>query len=417
MTNLEEIKQEAARCLNCKNPLCVKGCPIKTRIPDFINEIKKNNLEQAYKILQENNIMSDVCSNVCPFEEYCMGHCIRGVKGEPVKISSLEKYVNLWARENNISYSYKLKEKNGIKVAVIGAGPAGLECAVELVKKGFEVTIFEKESRIGGLLSYGIPGFRLPRNITNNITEKIIKLGIKIITDTEFGKDITLEMLKKEYKAIFIGIGAEIPSTYSLTKEECKDIYMSNYILKKYNAKKTVQNLGDVVVIGGGNVATDSARAALRMEAKSSTIVYRRNKEKMPAREDELQAAIKDGVKVIYNAKVLEATIQNSKLKKIKCIKTETIDDNITDIENSEFYINANSVIFAIGLRPDKSLIQKEGIKLNEKGLIIIDEEGMTNIKGVFSGGDVTQNKATVCMAIRDGKNVAEKIEKYCLEN
>ena len=226
--NREDILKEAQECLNCKNPLCRKGCPMQTRIPDFISQIKNGNLEEAYKILQENNIMSDITSNVCPYEEYCSGHCVKGIKGKPVQIYKLEKYVNLWARENNIKYEYNVEKSNDIKVAVIGSGPAGIECAVELVKKGYKVTIFEKEEQIGGLLTYGIPGFRLPRNITENLTRKIKKLDIEIRTNTEFGKDITLSELKKEYKAIFIGIGADIPSTYNLTDKECKHIYKSN---------------------------------------------------------------------------------------------------------------------------------------------------------------------------------------------
>ena len=413
MNNLEDILKEAKECLNCKNPLCRKGCPMQTRIPDFINEIKNNNLEEAYRILQENNIMSDITSNVCPYEEYCSGHCVKGIKGKPVQIYKLEKYVNLWARENNIKHEYNLEKPNNIKVAVIGSGPAGIECAVELVKKGYKVTIFEKEEQIGGLLTYGIPGFRLPRNITQNLTNKIKSLDIEIRTNIEFGKDITLRELKKEYKAIFIGIGADIPSTYNLTDKECEHIYKSNYILKKYNAKQIVENLGDVIVIGGGNVATDSARAAIRMGAKSSTIVYRRDKEKMPAREIELEEAIADGVKVIYNTRVISADIKNGKIERIKCIKTDLSNDNVIDIEGSEFYINADTVIFAIGLKPDKKLIENEGLELDEKGLIKVDENNMTNIEGVFAGGDVSQNKATVCMAIKAGKDAAENIMKF----
>lgn len=417
MENLEKILNEANRCLNCKNPSCVKGCPMQTSIPQFILEIKQENLKKAYEILQENNIMSDVCSNVCPFEEYCIGHCIKGNKGEPVNISKLEKYVNLWARENKIKYEYKKEKEKGIKVAMIGSGPASLECATELAKKGFKVTIFEKEPEIGGLLSYGIPGFRLPRDITRKLTNRIIDLGIDIKTNIELGKDIHLDELKKEYKAVFIGIGADIPSIYSLTNKDCDHIYKSNYILKEYNAKRTIKDLGDVIIIGGGNVATDSARAVLRMGAKSSTIVYRRDKEKMTAREEELKAAIKDGVQVIYNTKVLEAIIENNKIINMKCIKTETIDDKINDIENTDHYIKANSVVFAIGLKPNKQLIQNEGIKLNENGLIEIDENSMTSIKGIFAGGDVIQNKSTVCMAISDGKKAAQGIEKFCLDN
>ena len=414
MNNLQEILKEANECLNCKNPLCKKGCPMQTRIPDFINAIKNEELEEAYNILQENNMMSDICSNVCPYEEYCVGHCVKGIKGNPVKISALEKYVNLWARENNIKYSYELEKENGIGVAVIGSGPAGIECSIELAKKGYKVTIFEKEKEIGGLLTYGIPGFRLPRNITLSLTKIIKDMGIEIKTEIEFGKDINIEDLKKQgYKAIFIGIGADIPSTYTLSNDKCTKIYKSNYILKEYNAKRIVENLGNVVVIGGGNVATDSARAAIRMGAKSSTIVYRRDKGKMPARQIELDEAIEDGVNIIYNTKVLGADIENGKIKRIKCIKTDTSTDKVIDIENSEFNLKVDSIIFAIGLKPDKKLIENEGIEIDDRGLIKIDDNYMTNIEGVFAGGDVSQNKATVCMAISAGKYAAKNIHEY----
>ena len=347
------------------------------------------------------------------------GHCVKGIKGEPVKVSKLEKYVNLWARENNIKYVHNIENTNNIKVAIIGSGPAGISCGVELAKKGFKVTIFEKEQEIGGLLTYGIPGFRLPRNITENLTNRIKNLGIEIKTGIEFGKNINIEELKVQgYKAIFIGIGADISSTYKLTNKECKNIYKSNYILKEYNAKRIVENLGDVIVIGGGNVATDSARAAIRMGAKSSTIVYRRDASKMPARQIELEEAIADGVKIIYNTKVLEADIDdNGNIEKIKCIKTDSSTEKVIDIENSQFYINADTVIFAIGLKPDKNLIEEQELKLDENGLIKIDENCMTNIEGVFSGGDASQSKATVCMAIKAGKNAAEGIAKYLKYN
>ena len=347
------------------------------------------------------------------------GHCVKGIKGNPVKVSKLEKYVNLWARENNIKYVHKIENTNNIKVAIIGSGPAGIACGVELAKKGFKVTIFEKEQEIGGLLTYGIPGFRLPRNITENLTSRIKNLGIEIKTNIEFGKDINIEDLKKqEYKAIFIGIGADIPSTYKLTEMQCKKIYKSNYILKEYNAKRIVENLGDVIVIGGGNVATDSARAAIRMGAKSSTIVYRRRASKMPARQIELEEAITDGVKIIYNTKVLESDIDdNGNMEKIKCIKTDSSTEKVIDIENSEFYINADTIIFAIGLKPDKTIIEGQGLELDDNGLIKIDENCMTNMEGVFSGGDASQSKTTVCMAIKAGKNAAEGISKYLKDN
>ena len=265
-------------------------------------------------------------------------------------------------------------------------------------------------------MTYGIPGFRLPRNITRNLTNRLKNLNIEIKTETEFGKDIKLETLKNEYKAVFIGIGADIPLTYSLSNEKCDKIYKSNYILKEYNAKRIVKDLGDVSIIGRGNVATDSARAAMRMGAKSSTIVYRRDNSKMPARQIELDEAIKDGVKIIYNTRVIDAEVENGRIKNINCIKTDSNTDKLVDIENSEFTIKADSIIFAIGLKPDKSLINNQGLKLDEKGLIKIDENHMTNIEGVFAGGDVSQSKATVCKAIENGKKSAEGIDKYIRE-
>lgn len=412
MNTLQEAQNEANKCLNCKNPMCQKGCPISTHIPQFILEIKNNNLEEAYKILQENNIMSDVCSNVCPYEECCVGNCVKGINGEPIQVNKLEKYVNNWARENNVVYVNEIEKRNNIKIAIIGSGPAGIECAVELAKKGFDVTIFEKEEEIGGLLTYGIPGFRLPRDITQNLTKRIKSLGIHIQTNIEFGKELTIKELKKQgYKAIFIAIGAENASIYTLTNKECNNIYKSDYILKEYNAKRIVKDLGNVVIIGGGNVATDSARAAIRMGAKSSTILYRRDKEKMPAREIELQEAMEDGVEVIYNTKVLEAVVEDGKIQKVKCIKTDTSNEKVKDIENSEFYIDADTVIFAIGLKPNNTILENENIEL-ENGRIKIDENYKTNIEGVFAGGDVCQSKATVCLAIKAGKEAAKNIEK-----
>ena len=411
MNSLQEAQNEANKCLNCKVPMCQKGCPISTHIPQCIEQIKNANLEEAYKILQENNIMSDICSNVCPYEECCVGNCIKGIKGEPIQVNKLEKYVNNWARENNVIYVNDKKEPNNVKIAIVGSGPAGIECAVELSKKGYEVTIFEKEQEIGGLLTYGIPGFRLPRDITQNLTRRIKSLGISVQTNIEFGKDITIESLKKNgYKAIFVAIGAETASTYNLTNKECNKIYKSDYILKEYNAKRIINDLGNVIIIGGGNVATDSARAAIRMGAKSSTIVYRRNREKMPA--IELEEAIEDGVEVIYNTKVLEADVEEGKIQRIKCIKTDTTNGEVKDIEGSEFYINADTIIFAIGLKPNKKIIEQEKIQL-ENGLIKVDENYKTNIEGVFAGGDVCQSKETVCLAIKAGKEAAKNMEKY----
>lgn len=250
MESLDLILKEANRCLNCKKPLCREGCPVKTNIPQFINEIKKGDFTKSYEILLENNAMSYICSIVCPYEKYCTGNCIRGRSGEPVKIHELETFVNKWNIENNIDYKIATYKKTNKKVAVIGAGPAGLSCAIELAKKGFLVTIYEKEAEIGGLLTYGIPDFRLSKNILKESIEKIISnLEIKIKTNCKLGKDINIKDLEKEYEAVFLAIGTDDSTIYKLADKFCDRIYKANYFLKEYNEKRYINNLGKVIVI------------------------------------------------------------------------------------------------------------------------------------------------------------------------
>lgn len=414
MLSKDEAIEKANRCLGCKKPLCREnGCPIHTRIPEFIAEIKKDNLKQAFQILQDNNIMSEICSLVCPHENYCMGNCVRGIKGEPVDIPILEQYVNQWAEKNNIKCIYEKSKPNNIKIAVIGSGPAGLACAKELAIKGYDVTIFEKEDKIGGTVTYGIPDFRVNKKYLDNIYSKILDLGIKLEFNKELGKDITIDKLKENgFKSIFIGIGANICSTYSLSNKDNLAIYKANELLKLYNTNKWINNLKNVVIIGGGNVAIDASRAVIKMGAETSTIIYRRDKEKMPARKSELDDALNDGVKVIYNTKVIGVEDENGIINSVKCIKTITEGNSIQDIEGSEFLLKADSVIFAIGLKPEENLLKSQGINFSN-GYVEIDENMMTNIDGVFAGGDLSQTKPTVGLAISAGKKAAEGIEKY----
>ena len=324
MENLDDVLNKASKCLNCKNPMCRKGCPIATNIPAFISKIKENNYLEAYNILQENNLMSEICSTVCPVERQCMGSCVRGIKGEPVQINYLERFINDWAKENNIKYDMKCKNISNKKIAIIGAGPAGLACSIELRKAGADVTIFEKEEMCGGILEYGIPDFRLSKNTIENLIDKVQALGVKIKTGVELGKDIDIKTLKEQgYEYIFLGMGAEKQTTYTLTNEQVYGIFKSDEFLKAYNTGKQIKNLGTTVVIGGGNVAFDSARTALRMGAKEVYILYRRNEELMPARKIELQEAIEDGVQMVFQTKVIGATVANGKLNQIECIKTK----------------------------------------------------------------------------------------------
>lgn len=411
---MNEIKECAGYCLNCKTKPCsAKGCPIQTNIPEFITEIKNENYEKAYEILQENNIFSYVCSIVCPQEEQCEGSCVRGIKSEPTHIGKLEKFVNEYAIENNLKFEISKKAANGKKVAIIGSGPAGIECAVELLKEGFEVDIYEKDKIAGGILVYGIPDFRLSKDIVENIINKVKALGANFILDTEFGKDINLEELKSKYDAVFLGIGAPKSLTYSLSENATNSVYESDVFLRKYSQKDFIKNLGTVVVIGGGNVAMDCARTAVKMGADKVKILYRRDRSHMPAREVELEDALQDGVEFKELTRVVSANLNNGKIESVNCVRTQIVDGKAKDIENAEeFQEEANTVVFAIGLKPDKNLIIDQGIELDDWGYIKINEDGQTNVEKVYAGGDVVESKATVCRALAAGKKAALGIIK-----
>lgn len=411
---MEEIKEIANYCLNCSmKPCSKKGCPMETEIPEFITAVKNEEYKKAYDILLDNNIFSYVCSIVCPQEEQCEGSCVKGITSVPTSIGKLEKFVNEWAKENNYEYKITKKEKNGKKVAIIGSGPAGLECAAELLKNGFEVDIYEKDSIPGGILVYGIPDFRLSKDIVEDIIDNIKELGANIKTNIEFGKDISLKELQAKYDATFLAIGAGKSSVYSLTEENVEGIYKSDVFLKAYSEKDFIKNLGTVVVIGGGNVAMDCARTAVKMGANKVKILYRRDREHMPAREVELDEALQDGVEFKELTRVATANIENGKIKSVNCVKTEIVNGKAVDSENAEeFEEEANTVVFAIGLKPDNKLLESQDIKLNDWGYIDVDEDGKTSIDNIYAGGDLTESKATVCRALAAGKRAAKGIIK-----
>lgn len=412
---MKSVSECANYCLNCKlKPCSLKGCPMQTKIPEFIMEVKNEHYENAYNLLQENNFFSHICSIVCPQEEQCEGSCIRGIKSEPTNIGMLEKFVNEWAIENKIEYKIDKKESNGKRVAVIGSGPAGLECSIELLKSGFEVDIFEKDETPGGILIYGIPDFRLPKDIVKNIIDKIKALGGKFYTNRALGIDFDIKELSKKYDAVFVGIGATKSSKYKLTDEETSEIYDSDVFLRAYRENKYPKDLGTVVVIGGGNVAMDSARVAVRMGAKKVKILYRRDRQHMPAREVELEDAIQDGVEFKELTRVESCNIESGKIISVNCVKTEIVEGKAIDKNPLEtFSEEANTIVFAIGLKPDKSLIIENGIELDDWGYIKIDEDGKTNLENVFAGGDNTENKSTVCRALAAGKKAAIGIMRY----
>lgn len=411
---MKSVSECANYCLNCKlKPCSLKGCPMQTKIPEFIMEVKNENYEEAYKLLQENNAFSHICSIVCPQEEQCEGSCVRGIKSEPTNIGILEKFVNEWAIENKIEYKINKKESNGKKVAVIGSGPAGLECSIELLKEGFEVDIFEKDETPGGILIYGIPDFRLSKDIVRNIVDKIKSLGGKFYTNRALGVDFDIKELSKKYDAVFVGIGAAKSSKYKLSDKEMSSIYDSDVFLRAYRENKYPKELGTVVVIGGGNVAMDCSRVAVRMGAKNVKILYRRDREHMPAREIELEDAIQDGVEFKELTRVESCNIENGKIVSVNCVKTEIIDGKAVDKNPLETFIeDANTIVFAIGLKPDKNLIIENGIELDDWGYIKIDENGKTNLENVFAGGDNTESKSTVCRALAAGKRAANGIMK-----
>lgn len=407
----QQIIDKANYCLNCINKPCsTKGCPMHTQIPEFITKIKNGELHDAYRILKENNIFSYICALICPQEEQCEGSCIRGIKQEPTQIGKLEKYVNEWAIENDIKIAYEKKPSINKRVAIIGGGPAGLECAIELLLSGCDVTIYEKEKLLGGILTYGIPDFRLDKKIVEEIIDTIKNLGANIYTEVELGKDIHIQDLQKQYDAIFVGIGATKSVEYQLYEEKLDSIYKSDEFLKTYAEGKRIEDLGKVVIIGGGNVAMDCSRVAIRLGAQESKILYRRDEQHMPARKIELADAIADGVKWHEKVRVISANVENNKLVSLNCIRTEIVDGKAVDIAGSEFVEEADSVVFAIGLKPDKSLIESQGLSLNDWGMVEADENGQTSINMVYTGGDTIENRATVCKAIADGRNAAKDI-------
>lgn len=410
METIEEIKEKAMYCLNCKNKPCQNSCPIRTNIPEFINQIKENDIKKAYEILMDNNIFSPICSSICPQERQCEGSCTRGIKSNAVEIGKLEKWVNEYAKENSIKYQIKTKEKNSHKAAIIGSGPASLSCAYELAKKGINVTIYEKEEQLGGVLRYGIPDYRLSKTDLEDTIKKILSIGIQVKTKCELGKDIHINELKKQgYETIFVGIGAGRPNTYFLSNENLKGIYESDNFLKQYNKGKENNNIGETFIIGGGNVAIDCARSAVRMGASKVTILYRRGIENMPARRKEIQEAIEDNIEIIPYTKVIKATGKNGQIEEIECIKTKNTENKLVEIPNTEYKIKANTLIFAIGLTPEIDILEKEGLK-TENGLLKVDENGKTNIEGVYAGGDVTEKNSTVCRAIAAGKKIGKSI-------
>ena len=426
---LEEAKQEASRCLNCKNPLCMKGCPVAINIPAFIQEIKNGNILEAGKILTKYTSLPAVCGRVCPQETQCEGKCILGIKGEPVAIGKLEKFVGDYLLENN--FEIKIPEKNNYKVAVVGSGPAGLTVAGDLAKLGYDVTVFEALHKTGGVLTYGIPEFRLPKDkVVQKEIENIKKLGVHFVTNEIIGKTTTIDNLldKEGFEAVFIGSGAGLPKFMGITGENLNGVFSANEFLTRVNLMKAyrddyltpIKKGKKVAVIGGGNVAMDAVRTAKRLGAEAH-IVYRRSEKDFPARLEEVHHAKEEGI--IIDALTLPKEIlgdENGNVIGMKCIHTKLGEPDSSgrasfiEIPNSEFIMEVDTVIMALGTAPNPLISSTtKGLEINKWKCIVADELGQTSREGVFAGGDAVSGAATVILAMGAGKKSAEAIDKY----
>ena len=430
----ERAVKEASRCLHCKNPKCVEGCPVSINIPEFISHIKENDIEGAAKEIAKYSSLPAVCGRVCPQESQCEGKCVLGIKGEPIAIGKLEKYAADWARENNVDVSFK-EESNNIKVAIIGSGPAGLTCAGDLAKKGYDVTIFEALHEPGGVLVYGIPEFRLPKEeVVKAEIDNIKKLGVKIETNVIVGRTITIdEILNDEgFKAVFIGSGAGLPKFMGIPGENANGVFSANEFLTRVNLMKAFKEDYDtpvkvgkrVAIVGGGNVAMDAARTALRLGA-GSHIVYRRSESELPARQEEVHHAKEEGVVFdILTNPVEILSDENGWVKGIKCVKMELgeADDSgrrrPVPVEGSEFVMDVDTVIMSLGTSPNPLISSTtDGLETNKWKCLIADEEtGLTTKEGVYAGGDAVTGAATVILAMGAGKKAAKAIDEYLQE-
>ncbi|WP_434303023.1 NADPH-dependent glutamate synthase [Clostridium botulinum] len=429
--NEEEAVKEAGRCLNCKKPMCVTKCPVSIGIPEFIQHVKNQEFEEAAKTIAKYSALPAVCGRVCPQESQCEGKCVLGIKGEPVAIGKLERFVADWSREHNVDLSQREESKNK-KIAVIGSGPAGLTCAGDLAKKGYDVSIFEALHEPGGVLVYGIPEFRLPKDtVVKHEIENVKKLGVKIETNVIIGRTVTIDELIEEEKfdAIFIGSGAGLPRFMGIAGENANGVFSANEFLTRNNLMKAFKDEYDtpikvgqkVAVVGGGNVAMDAARTALRLGAEVH-IVYRRSEAELPARVEEVHHAKEEGI--IFNLLTNPVEILEDEkgwVKGMKCIKMELGEPDQSgrrrpvEIEGSEYIMDVDTVIMSLGTSPNPLISSTtKGLETNKRKCIVAEEEtGLTTREGVYAGGDAVTGAATVILAMGAGKKAANAIDEY----
>ena len=425
----EMAVEEAKRCLQCKKPKCVEGCPVNIHIPEFIAKVAEGDFQAAYEIVTSTNALPALSGRVCPQESQCESKCVRGVKGEPVAIGRLERFVADWYREN-VNAMPEKPQSNGIKVAVVGSGPAGLTCAAELAKKGYDVTIFEALHTAGGVLVYGIPEFRLPKAIVANEVRKLQAMGVTVMTDMVIGKVLSIDELFEEmgFKAVFVGSGAGLPMFMHIPGEALRGVYSANEYLTRVNLMKAYEDASDtpiivskaVAVVGGGNVAMDAARCAKRLGAETVYIVYRRGEAEMPARLEEQHHAKEEGIifKTLTNPTEILGD-EEGRVKGMTCIQMELGEPDASGrrrpipVEGSEFVLDVDTVIMSLGTSPNPLIRSTTpGLEVNRKGCLVVNENHMTTRDQVYAGGDAVTGAATVILAMGAGKEAAAAIDQ-----
>lgn len=425
----EMAMEEAERCLHCPTKPCIGGCPVSVNIPDFIEQVKLGEFEKAYQIIRETSSLPAVCGRVCPQETQCESKCVRGVKGEAVAIGRLERFVADWHREN-VSEKIEKPESNGHKVAVVGAGPAGLTCAGDLAKKGYHVSVFEALHVAGGVLMYGIPEFRLPKEIVQNEINGLKDMGVDIETNMVIGRSESVDdLFDAGYEAVFIGSGAGLPNFMNMPGENLKGVYSANEFLTRCNLMKAYKDGNDTpiqhpkraVIVGGGNVAMDAARCAKRLGVEEVTIVYRRSMEELPARKEEVEHAMEEGI--VFNLLTNPVRVlgdEDGWVKGMECVKMELGEPDESgrrrpvEVKDSNFVLDVDCMIMAIGTSPNPLIRSTtEGLETNRKGCLIADESGATTREGVFAGGDAVTGAATVILAMGAGKTAAKAMDEY----